>query len=597
MKENIRNFAIISHIDHGKSTLADRFLELSGSVEAKKMHPQFLDMMDLEQEKGITIKLQPVRMEFEIENSKYILNMIDTPGHIDFNYEVSRSLAAIEGVVLLVDVLKGIQAQTLMNLDLAQKEKLVIIPVINKIDLIKEDPDRIGEISTEIANLLKINKEEIIKISAKQGTNVSQVLREIVKKVPEPEIELNKPLKCLIFDFQYDVFQGVIAYIRVISGRLAKGDEVFLINSKTKAKAKDLGSFKPERFSQKELLAGEIGYIVLGIKEPEKVKIGDTIISSREEGNIKPLTGYKEPNPVVFVGLFCSDSDDWSLLREGLSKLKLNDPSLSFKPELKSAFGRGFRCGFLGLLHAEIVVERLRREFNLEVMTSAPSICYQIINTNGQKETICSVIDWTEESKIKQTLEQYCEIRIVSPIKFLGKVLELLEGLKPEIIHISTDKVLIKSEIPFREIMANFYDRLKSSTQGYASMDYRFLDWREADLVKLEIFIAGKREEAFSTIVLKQNAYKQGKAMVEKLKKVFPSQLFSVPLQAVVGGNIVARQTVSAKRKDVIAPLYGGDYSRKRKLLEKQKKGKKKLKSRGQLKIPQQVFWKMFKRE
>ena len=597
MKENIRNFAIISHIDHGKSTLADRFLELSDSVEAKKMHPQFLDMMDLEQEKGITIKLQPVRMEFQVNGLKYILNMIDTPGHIDFNYEVSRSLAAIEGVVLLVDVLKGVQAQTLMNLDLAKEEGLVIIPAINKIDLIKEDTQRIDEVSVEIANLLSINKEEILKISAKKGTNVSQVLQRIVDNVPGPKINIEEPLKCLIFDFQYDIFQGVIAYVRVMSGKLIKGDEVFLINSKTKAKAKEVGSFKPERFQQKELLAGEIGYIVLGVKEPEKVKIGDTIINLKEEGKIEALPGYKEPNPVVFVGLFCNDSDDWDLLREGLSKLKLNDPSLSFQPELKSAFGRGFRCGFLGLLHAEIVVERLRREFNLEVMTSAPSICYQIIDSNDKRETICSVMDWPDPSKIKQTFEQYCQMRIVSPVKFLGKVLELLEGMAPEVNHLSLDKVLVKCDMPFREVMANFYDRLKSSTQGYASMDYTFLDWREADLVKLEILIAGKREEAFSTIVLKQNAYKQGKAMVEKLKRIFPSQLFSVPLQASVGGNIIARQTVSARRKDVIAPLYGGDYSRKRKLLEKQKKGKKKLKQRGQLKIPQQVFWKMFKAE
>ncbi len=597
MKENIRNFAIISHIDHGKSTLADRFLELSGSVEAKKMHPQFLDMMDLEQEKGITIKLQPVRMEFKIGSSKFILNMIDTPGHIDFNYEVSRSLAAIEGVVLLVDVLKGVQAQTLMNLDLAQKENLVIIPVINKIDLIKDDEERIEEVSAEIINLLKVDKKEIIKISAKQGTNVSQVLQAIIDKIPEPKIKIDEPLKCLIFDFQYDVFQGVIAYIRVVSGKVTKGQELFLINSKTKAKAKDIGSFKPERFSQERLSAGEIGYITLGIKEPEKVKIGDTIISLSQQDKIKPLPGYKEPNPVVFVGLFCSDSDDWSLLREALSKLKLNDPSLSFRPELKSAFGRGFRCGFLGLLHAEIVVERLRREFNLEVMTTAPSICYQVVSTNDKKETICSVVDWPDDSKIKKTLEHYCQMRIVSPVKFLGKVLELLENSKPKVSHISADKVLITSEMPFREIMANFYDRLKSSTQGYASMDYSFLDWREADLVKLEILVAGKIEEAFSTIVPRQNAYKQGKAMVEKLKRIFPRQLFSVPLQAAVSGNIIARQTVSAKRKDVIAPLYGGDYSRKRKLLEKQKKGKKKLKQRGQLKISQEVFWKMFKRE
>jgi GTP-binding protein LepA len=591
MIKKIRNFAIVAHIDHGKSTLADRFLELTGTIEAEKMRPQFLDTMDLEREKGITIKLQTARMEYQ----GYILNMIDTPGHVDFTYEVSRSLAAIEGVVLLVDALKGIQAQTLMNLDLARKQNLVIIPVINKIDLAGKDSERIEEVSEEIANLLEIDKKEIIKISAKQGTDIEKVLQAVINRIPPPSMASDSLLRALIFDFEYDSFQGVIAHIRVMEGSITKGDEIYLINAQIKAKAKEVGYFKPGRLSQQELKSGEIGYVVLGIKESEKAKIGDTIINMEEQGKIKPLMGYMEPKPVVFVGLFPEDPNNWSLLREALLKLKLNDPSLNFKPESKSAFGRGFHCGFLGLLHIEIVVERLRREFNLELMTSSPSVCYKVLDFSKKERLICSVMDWPDQSTINKVYEQFCELKIIVPIKFLGKAVELVEHRHPGITHLSTDKVLITCEMPFREIMANLYDKIKSTTQGFGSMDYKFLDWREADLIKLEILVLGNPENSFSRIIPASDAYQEGKAMVEKLKNVFPSQLFSVPLQARVGGNIIARQTVSARRKDVIAPLYGGDYTRKRKLLEKQKKGKKKLKLRGQLKIPQEVFWKMMR--
>jgi GTP-binding protein LepA len=589
MIKKIRNFGIVAHIDHGKSTLADRFLELTGTIESKKMRPQFLDTMDLEREKGITIKLQSARMEYQ----GYILNMIDTPGHVDFTYEVSRSLAAIEGVILLVDALKGIQAQTLMNLDLAVKQNLVIIPVINKIDLAGKDSERIEEVSKEIADLLKIDKKEIIKISAKQGTDIEKVLQAVIDRIPAPKIDPSLPLRALIFDFQYDAFQGVIAHIRVMEGSVTKGDEIYLINAKIKARAKEVGYLKPGHFPQEELKTGEIGYVVLGIKESEKAKIGDTITNDKEQGNIKPLEGYMEPKPVVFVGLFPENPNNWSLLREALLKLKLNDPSLNFKPESKSAFGRGFHCGFLGLLHVEIVVERLRREFNLELVTSSPSVCYKVLDSSGEEKIVCSVMDWPEPSKINKIYEQFCELKIIVPITFLGKATELVEHRQPSVIHLSVDKVLITCEMPFREVMANLYDRIKSTTQGFGSMDYKFLDWREADLIKLEILVLGNIENSFSKIVPASDAYQEGKAMVDKLKKVFPSQLFSVPLQARVGGNIIARQTVSARRKDVIAPLYGGDYTRKRKLLEKQKKGKKKLKLRGQLKIPQDVFWKM----
>ncbi|MCX6738106.1 MAG: translation elongation factor 4 [Candidatus Parcubacteria bacterium] len=593
MIEKIRNFGIVAHIDHGKSTLADRFLELTHTVDPKKMQPQFLDMMELEREKGITIKLQPVRMEYK----GYVLNMIDTPGHVDFTYEVSRSLAAIEGVILLVDVLKGIQAQTLMNLELARKEGLVIIPVINKIDLIGDDEQRLADVVDEVSKLLKVNKEDIITISAKSGANVERILETIIEKVPAPKQDITAPLRALIFDFQYDAFKGVIAYFRVREGVIKKGNEIYMINSASRAQAKEVGWFKPERSPQEQLQSGEIGYAALGIKESDKVKIGDTITLYEGYQNVEHLPGYKEPKPVVFVGIFPESADDWTLLREALMRLRLNDPSLSFKPESKSALGRGFLCGFLGLLHAEIVIERLKREFKLELMTSAPSVCYLLGFEGGKEEMIYSVMDWPDESRIKNTKEQFCDLKIIIPLKFLGNTLELIEHLQPNIDHLSADKILLTCEIPFRELMANFYDKLKSATQGYGSMDYNFLDWREADLVKLEVLVLGNTEEALSTVVPRNKSFQEGRAMVEKLKAIFPSQLFAVPLQARVGGNIIARETVKARRKDVTAPLYGGDVTRKRKLLEKQKKGKKRRQGRASLKVPQEVLWKMFKTE
>lgn len=593
MIEKIRNFGIIAHIDHGKSTLADRFLEITHTIDPKKMQPQFLDMMELEREKGITIKLQPVRMEYK----GYVLNMIDTPGHVDFTYEVSRSLAAIEGVILLIDVLKGIQAQTLMNLELARKEGLVIIPVINKIDLIGDDEQRLANIVDEVSKLLKVNEEDIIKISAKSGVNVEKILETIIAKVPSPKQDITAPLRALIFDFQYDTFKGVIAYFRVREGVLKKGNEIYMINSASRAQAKEVGWFKPERSPQEQLQSGEIGYAALGIKESDKVKIGDTITLYEGYQNVEHLPGYKEPKPVVFVGVFPESADDWALLKEALTRLRLNDPSLSFKPESKSALGRGFLCGFLGLLHAEIVIERLKREFKLELMTSAPSVCYLLGFEGGKEEMIYSVMDWPDESRIKNTKEQFCNLKIIIPLKFLGNTLELIEHLQPNIEHLSADKILLTCEIPFRELMANFYDKLKSATQGYGSMDYSFLDWRLADLVKLEVLVLGNIEEALSTVVPRDKSFQEGRAMVEKLKTIFPSQLFAVPLQAKVGGNIIARETVKAKRKDVTAPLYGGDVTRKRKLLEKQKKGKKRRQGRANLKVPQEVLWKMFKTE
>ncbi len=630
MESKIKNFAIISHIDHGKSTLADRFLEMTKSIDPKKMRPQFLDSMDLERERGITIKMTPVRILYEhtapnqrqadakvshqfgvkaSEESglasvwRYVLNMIDTPGHIDFSYEVSRSLAAIEGVVLLVDISKGIQAQTLMNLEAAKKENLVIIPVINKIDLTEQgqgsgifvDEERVAGLCRELSRLTNVPEQEILKVSAKKGAGVEKVLQAIAEKIPAPKIVSQAPTKALIFDFEYDSYKGVVAYVRMFEGAMKAKDEIFLINAGCQGQVKEVGSFSPEPLAQKEIQSGEIGYAVLGIKEPEKVKIGDTIIRISDKGKVKSLPGYKEPKPVVFIGLFPEDPNNWAVLKEGLSKLKLKDPALSFKPESKSSLGRGFHCGFLGLLHAEIIIERLKREYGLNLISSAPSVCYKTIDKDDNIKEVCSVIDWPNPSNIKATQEQYCYLRIIVPAEYLGNVIELVEKWSPQIKQMGGNKIILECELPFSEIMSDLYDRMKTVSQGYASMDYKFSRWKETDLVKLDVLIAGKPEPSLSKIVPKEEAYREGKRIVEILEKSFPAQLFDVPLQAAVGGKVLARRTVRAKRKDVTAPLYGGDYTRKRKLLEKQKKGKEKLKQKGDIRVPQEVIWKVFR--
>ena len=594
MENQIRNFVIISHIDHGKSTLADRFLELTGTIPKDKMKPQFLDSMDLEREKGITIKMQPCRMEY----NGYILNLIDTPGHVDFSYEVSRSLAAVEGAIILVDATQGIQAQTISNLELAKAQNLVIIPVINKID----SPEaRIEKTKQEIANLLNISEEEVLSISAKCGTNIKELLETVIKKIPGPETNQEKPLRALIFDSKYDAFKGIIAYVRVMDGKIETAQNFYLMASKSGEKVKEVGVFKPELFPKKELKAGEIGYIATGIKKPEKIKIGDTIISDKLlmiNNLVEPLPGYLEPKPMVFASFYPTDPNDYQLLKEGLVKLKLNDASLFFEPERKEMLGRGFRCGFLGSLHAEIVSERLYRESGLDLIISTPSVVLKIINQKNQETLIYSASDLPCASEIKEILEPWIELKIISPINYLNSIFEILKNLKSKYIDtksISKDRVILIEEIPLREIITAFYDKLKTQTHGYGSMNYEMLGYKPADLVKLEILINGKKEEAFSRIVARDKAAIEGKKIVEKLKKTLPFQLFSVPLQAVVSGKIIARETLKAKRKDVIAPLYGGDYTRKRKLLEKQKKGKKKLKEKTGIQIPAKVFLEMFK--
>lgn len=594
--ENIRNFVIISHIDAGKSTLADRFLELTGTIAKTKMRPQYLDAMDLEQERGITIKMHPVRMEYQ----GYIINLIDTPGHVDFNYEVSRSLAAVEGAVLLVDATKGIQAQTIGNLELAREQNLAIVPVLNKIDLAQA---RIKETEKEIADLLKISPAEIIKISAKEGTNVEKVLEAVIKKIPAPVAGEKETIRALIFDSKYDPYKGVLAYVRIFDGEIKKGEKIYLIQGQTEGEAKEVGIFKPQLSAGRKLVSGEIGYIATGIKESGKVRAGETITkilnSKLQVPKVKPLPGYQEPQPKVFLSVYPEDANDFELLKSGLEKLKLTDASLYFKPEFKEKLGRGFQCGFLGLLHTEIVCERLKREFGLNIVLSTPSVIYKVIASDGKEISVYTSADWPEADRIIASQELWVKLQVLTPLNYLGQVSELLGSLEcqyQKTDYLGSEKVELVYEIPLREIITkNFYDKLKSATQGFASMNYSILDWRPIELVKLDILILGQKEEVLSRIVPAKEAFSEGKRIVEKLKGTLPLQLFSVPLQAAVGGKIIARETIKARRRDVIAPLYGGDYTRKRKLLERQKKGKKELREKGKIKIPSKIFLEVFK--
>lgn len=610
MQKNIRNFCIISHIDHGKSTLADRFLELTETVPPEKMQPQFLDAMALERERGITIKMQPVRMLYTLNLQSYILNLIDTPGHIDFSYEVSRGLAAVEGAILLVDVTKGIQAQTLHNLAQAQKQGLVIIPALNKIDLLPSPRDEdveaeLSKVKEELQDLLG-NKEEVLEISAKNGTNVKQLLEQVIKKVPPPEGREELPLRALIFDSQYDPYKGVLAFVRLSEGSLKQGQEIYLLQKEQRGVAKEIGYFTPEFKPQAELKAGEIGYIATGIKEPGKVRVGETITSfplPNKGKGISPLPGYKEPKPVVFASLYPENIKDFARLQRALFQLQLTDPAFNFTPERKTALGRGFQGSFLGSLHAEIVTERLQREFGFELIVSRPQVVYRMKKQQrGKSPAVYKMIftpqDFPENLQGVEVEERWVKVEVLTPQKFLGPVLKLMEGFESR--HLETrslgeKRLLLVYEMPLREMMAGFYDKLKSVSQGYASLNYEIGEWREADLVKLEIFIAGKKEELFSQIVPRDKAFEEGKKTVRKLKEILPPQQFALALQAKVSGKIIARETISARRKDVLAPLYGGDYTRKRKLLEKQKKGKKRLKEVGRVRIPPKVYLAMLK--
>lgn len=592
--QNIVNFIIFSHIDHGKSTLADRFLELTNTIPKEKMRSQFLDMMDLEREKGITIKMQPVRMHYTLNAKPFTLNLIDTPGHVDFNYEVSRSLTAVEGGILLVDATKGIQAQTLANLDLAKKENLVIIPAVNKIDL---PHTKVEETKTEIAELLNIPKDEVFAISAKKGTNVKIILEQVIKKIPPPKGDVEKPFKALIFDSKYDSYKGVITYVRVFDGRIRAGDKIYLIQGGVESQIKEVGYFSPTLKPCQELKAGEIGYIATGIKESTKIAMGETI-TKLETKEISPLPGYEKPKPMVFASIYPENPDDFETLKEALNKLKLNDASLSFETETKEFLGRGFKCGFLGSLHAEIICERLKREYNLDLIISTPSVIYKIIDKKDRERLIFSASDWIDRSEIKEIKEPWTKLEVITPLDYLGEILESLENLKGKYIetkYLSQQRLILTYEVPLRKIIVGFFDRLKGVSQGFASMNYEVLGYKTGDLVKLDILIGGKKEDVFSKIVDRENAFKEGKKIVLKLKEILPAQLFALPIQAAVSGKIIARTTIKAKRRDVTAPLYGGDVTRKRKLLERQKKGKKKLKERGQIHIPPNVFLEMFR--
>jgi GTP-binding protein LepA len=605
---NVRNFCIIAHIDHGKSTLADRLLELTGTIEKRKMHEQFLDQMDLERERGITIKLQPVRMiyntsKIENSNSEYILNLIDTPGHVDFTYEVSRSLAAVEGAILLVDAAKGVQAQTLANLHLAQKQNLVIIPVINKIDLPNA---RVSEAEEEISNLLAIETKEIIKISAKTGEGVGRILDEIVKLVPPPSVnykqEISNHSRALIFDSVFDAYKGVIAYVRIFDGQFKAGDKIKLFASKEETEIIEVGQFKPQLIKTGELSSGDIGYIATGLKTPGDVRVGDTVFNLKlkiENLKFEPLPGYKEPKPVVFASFYPENGEDYDLLKDALGKLKLTDASLTYEPESSPALGRGFRLGFLGLLHTEIISERLRREFKLSLIISSPSVEYHIQKKNGEVLAIRSAAELPDPTYIEKISEPMVELELLSPSEYLGSLMKLLSEMRSQYIatdYLTKEIVILKYIVPLAEIVTDFYDRLKSVSSGYASMSYEQGDYLESDLVRLDILVAGDLVEPFSRMVPKNRAHDEGKRIVERLKNIIPKQWFVVAIQAAIGGKIIARETISALRKDVTGYLYGGDVTRKKKLLEKQKRGKARMKEEGKVNIPQSVFLEMLKK-
>jgi GTP-binding protein LepA len=594
MASNIRNFCIIAHIDHGKSTLADRFLELTHQIPERKMRDQYLDQMDLERERGITIKLQPVKMHY----NDFELNLIDTPGHVDFTYEVSRSLAAVEGAVRLVDATQGIQAQPLGNLYLALEHNLTIIPVVNKIDL----PNAAVEQTVkELSQLLGVPADTVIKISAKRGDNIALILDRVIQNVPAPKQGTSQGFSALIFDSQFDEYRGVVAFIRVISGEIKPGEKAKFFVGQTVAEVLEVGSFSPELKKENVLTAGQIGYLASGLKDLSQVKVGDTIM--KEGTDIPPLPGYKEIKPMVFASLSAASGEDYGKLREALGKLKLNDASLVFTPEHSPALGFGFRGGFLGLLHLEIVQERLSREYNLPVVTTVPSVAYKVYIINQAEPIIIhSAEEWPNPSQITKAQEPYVKLDIITPKEYLGHVFALLtdsggQYLATEYLDFSeSSRLILRYEMPLASILVDFYDKLKSASSGYASLNYEFCDYRPVDLVKLDIMVAEERVPALASLVYRSKAYSEGRKIVDILADVLPKQQFVVKIQAALGGQIIAASHLKALRKDVTAKLYGGDVTRKRKLLEKQKKGKKKLKERGKVEIPPQAYLKLLKR-
>ena len=595
-KKYIRNFSIIAHIDHGKSTLADRLIEMTGVLSKREMEEQVLDNMDIERERGITIKSQAVRMKYKAKDGHtYELNLIDTPGHVDFNYEVSRSLAACDGAILVVDASQGVEAQTLANVYLAIDNNLEILPVINKVDLPNARPD---EVKNEIEDIIGIPAQDAPCISAKTGLNVDEVLERIVSDISAPTGDEKAPLQALIFDSIYDNYQGAIAYCRIKNGTVKVGDRIRLMASGKTFTVTEVGYFEPGSYSSAEsLMAGEVGYIAASIKSLSDIRVGDTITVDDRPAE-KPLPGYKKVNPMVYCGLYPVDGSDYENLKVALEKLQLNDAALEYEPETSAALGFGFRCGFLGLLHLEIIEERLDREFDLSLITTSPSVIYKVYKTDGTMVEIYNPADLPPADEISRIEEPFVQAEILTPKEFVGNIMEICQnrrGIYIDMKYLDTTRVTLIYELPLNEIIYDFFDKLKSKTKGYASFDYEIKEYRPSTLVKLDILVNGENVDALSFIVHKDSAYERGKKMIEKLKEVIPRQLFTIPLQAAIGGKIIARETISAMRKDVLAKCYGGDVTRKKKLLEKQKRGKKKMREIGNVEIPQEAFLSVLK--
>ena len=588
-QENIRNFSIIAHIDHGKSTLADRILEETGAITEREKQDQLLDNMDIERERGITIKLNAVQLKYHYNNEDYILHLIDTPGHVDFNYEVSRSLAACEGAILVVDAAQGIEAQTLANLYLALDNNLSIIPVINKIDLPNADVDKVTK---ELEDTFGFNKNEIILTSAKNGIGIKELIHAIIEKIPAPTGDINKPLQALIFDSFYDPYRGVVVLIRVVNGKVKVGDKIKLMATQKVEEVVELGVNAPKEIKKEELVAGEVGYLCASIKDISDIKVGDTItLNNNPASDILP--GYKPMKPMVFSGIYPIETSKYPDLREALEKLKLNDASLEFTPETSKALGFGFRCGFLGLLHLEIIKERIEREFNINLIVTSPSVIYEVTLTDDSIINIDSPSKMPDKVKIKDIKEPYIKTSIFVPSDYIGPIMELCQDKRGNYIsmeYLDKTRVNIHYEIPLSEIVYDFFDRLKSISKGYASFDYDLIGYKSSDLVKMDILLNGEVVDALSVIVHKDFAYKRGRNIVETLRKMIPRQQFEVPVQASIGNKVIARETIKAVRKDVLAKCYGGDVSRKRKLLEKQKEGKKRMKMVGRVEIPEEAF-------
>lgn len=591
---HIRNFCIVAHIDHGKSTLADRLIEYTGTLQKRDMAEQILDSMDLEKERGITIKLTPTTMKYQYDGEEYTLNLIDTPGHVDFTYEVSRSLAACEGAILIVDATQGVESQTLANAYLAIDNNLEILPVINKIDLPSADIEKTRK---EIKDIIGIPADHAPAVSAKEGTNIDQVLEQIIKSFPAPKGDDAAPLQALIFDSYYDNFKGAVCLVRIVNGSVTVGDKIQFMSTSHTFDVTEVGVFSPKPKAMSVLKAGDVGYICASIKNVSETKVGDTITKA-DDPTPTPLPGYKEVKPVVFSGIFCVDGSDYDALRDALEKLKLNDASLEFLPETSQALGFGFRCGFLGLLHMDIIGARLEREFDLDLITTAPSVSYHVYKTDGSMLVVSNPADLPDMQEVARMEEPMAMVSMFTPPAYMGDLIGLAQdkrGMQIDMQYLDSNRVQIKYKMPLNEIVYDFFDKLKSCSKGYASMDYEMAGYEESDLVKLDVLLNGEICDALSIIVHKDKAYAKGRSLVEKLKEAIPRQLFEVPIQAAIGSKIIARETIKALRKDVLAKCYGGDITRKKKLLEKQKRGKKRMRKVGSVEIPSEAFMSILK--